>query len=172
MTIRPACVRHVLLSSGLMLSSLPALAAALPPPSDEVILRVTGAVAYPNVGAELHLDRALMMGLSPTLVITHTPWTEGEGHFEGPLFRAVLEAAGVQASEVRVSSLDGFGATVPVSELHDYGVILAVMRDGEPLSVRELGPVFVLYPFDDHPELLTHAVRFRSVWHASEIHAP
>ncbi|WP_444676950.1 molybdopterin-dependent oxidoreductase [Halomonas sp. E19] len=155
-----------------MLSLLPALAATLPPPSGEVILRVTGAVAYPNVGAELHLDRALMMMLAPTEVVTHTPWTEGAGHFEGPLFRAVLEAAGVQADEVRVSSLDGFGATVPVAELHDYSVILAVLRDGEPLTVRDLGPVFVLYPFDDHPELLTQAVRFRSVWHASEIHVP
>lgn len=45
-------------------------------------------------------------------------------------------------------------------------------RNGSPMQIREFGPLFVLYPFDDHPELHNETVRFRSVWHVVHIHAP
>jgi hypothetical protein len=149
-----------------------ALAEPFSPPEGEVLLRLSGEIEHVNVGDELHLDRAMLMSLSPMVIETATPWTEGVSRFEGPLVRAVLEAAGVSAEQVRVRALDDFEAMVPVSDFHDYDVILAIERDGEPIAVRELGPVFILYPFDDHPALLNETIRFRSVWHVSTIHAP
>jgi hypothetical protein len=143
-----------------------------PPPEGEVLLRLTGDIAHANVGNELHLDRAMLMSLSPTVIETGTPWTEGVSRFEGPLARAVLEAAGVSVEHVRVRALDDFEAKVPVSDFHDYDVILAIQRDGEPIAVRDLGPVFVLYPFDEYPDLLNETIRFRSVWHVGTIHVP
>jgi hypothetical protein len=160
---------------GLLLSfALPvkALAEPLPEPRGEVILRLSGDLAYPNIGDELHLDRALLMSLSPTVIETHTPWTQGVGRFEGPLARAVLAAAGARGDRVHVRSLNDFEAEIPLSDFHDFDVILAVKRDGEPIAVRDLGPVFVLYPFDDYPELLNETIRFRSVWHVTSIHVP
>ncbi|MCE9665749.1 molybdopterin-dependent oxidoreductase [Halomonas sp. M5N1S17] len=148
------------------------LAASFPPPEGEVLLRLSGQIEHTNVGDELHLDRAMLMSLAPTVIETGTPWTEGVSRFKGPLARAVLEAAGVNVEHVRVRALDDFEAKVPVSDFHDYDVILAIERDGEPIAVRDLGPVFVLYPFDEHPELLNETIRFRSVWHVGTIHAP
>ncbi|MBZ0329497.1 molybdopterin-dependent oxidoreductase [Halomonas sp. ANAO-440] len=143
-----------------------------PPPEGDVLLRLTGDIAHVNVGDELHLDRAMLMSLSPVVVETTTPWTEGVGRFEGPLARAVLDAAGADAEHVQVRALDAFEAKVPVSDFHEYDVILAIQRDGEPIAVRDLGPAFLLYPFDDHPELLNETIRFRSVWHVGTIHVP
>ncbi|MCG6658205.1 molybdopterin-dependent oxidoreductase [Halomonas campisalis] len=156
----------------LLLGALPvkALAEPLPPPEGEVILRLSGDLARPNVGDELHLDRAMLMTLPSTVVETRTPWTEGVGRFEGPLARAVLDAAGARGEWVQVRALNGFEAEIPVSDFRDYDVILAIQRDGEPIAVRDFGPVFVLYPFDDHPELLNETIRFRSVWHVGSIH--
>ncbi|MGQ4879776.1 molybdopterin-dependent oxidoreductase [Billgrantia sp. LNSP4103-1] len=150
----------------------PAMAAALPAPEGEVLLRVTGNIEHPNVGDELHLDREQMMSLSPHVIETSTPWTEGVGRFEGPLFRAVLETAGVNSESVRVQSLNEYEIEIPLSDLQEYEVILAIERDGEPIAVRDLGPVFVLYPFDEHPDLLNETIRHRSVWHVGTVHVP
>ncbi|MCE8022247.1 molybdopterin-dependent oxidoreductase [Halomonas sp. MCCC 1A11036] len=165
--------RAVSLSLLLLLATLPpAMAASLPPPEGDVLLRVTGNIEHPNVGDELHLDREMLMSLSPRVIETSTPWTEGIGRFEGPLLRAVLEAAGAQGEQVRVRALNEYEYEVPVADFQDYDVILAMTRNGEPIAVRDLGPMFVLYPFDEHPELLNETIRHRSVWHVGALHVP
>lgn len=165
----PSCAMTTV---ALLLSSLPALAEPLPPPEGEVLLRVTGNIEYPNVDGELHLDYEQLMSLSPRVIETTTPWTEGVGRFEGPLFRAVLEAAGAESESVRVTSLNEYEVEIPRSDVQDYDVILAIKRDGAPIAVRDLGPVFVLYPFDEHPQLLNETIRHRSVWHVGAIDVP
>ncbi|WP_179951264.1 molybdopterin-dependent oxidoreductase [Billgrantia lactosivorans] len=163
------------LSLGLLLLacvSSPVMADPLPPPQGEVLLRVTGAIEHPNVGDELQLDRELLMSLPQREIETSTPWTEGIGRFEGPLLRALLEAAGTQGDHVRIQALNEYETEVPITDFHDYDVILALQRDGEPIAVRDLGPMFVLYPFDDHPELHNETIRHRSVWHVGSIHVP
>lgn len=158
----------------LSLACLPVLAIGeeLPAPEGRVLLSISGDIAHPNVGGEAFFDRSMLMALSPLVVCTRTPWHRESGCFQGPLLRDVLAAAGVAADSIVVQSLNEYRAEIPVEELHDYDVILAMRRDGEPVPIREFGPLFVLYPFDDHPELLNEAVRFRSVWHVAEIHVP
>ncbi len=156
----------------LLLASLPAVASSLPPPTGEVILTVSGDIDHPNVGAEAHFDRDMLMTLSPMVIETRTPWHNGPGRYEGPLFREVLEAAGAQGDQVRVRALNDYEAAIPVSDLYDYDVILAMTRNGEEMAIRDFGPLFVLYPFDDHPELLTETIRFRSVWQVGRLHVP
>ncbi len=160
--------------AALLLATLPlfAVAAALPEPEGEVLLTVSGDIRHPNVGEEAQFDRAMLQDLSLVEVCTRTPWHREHGCFEGPLLRDVLAAAGVESESVVVEALNEYRARIPVAELRRYDVILAMRRNGEAMPIREFGPLFVLYPFDDHPELHNEAVRFRSVWHVAEIHAP
>lgn len=141
-------------------------------PQGEVLLKVTGNIAVANSGNELHLDREQLMAIDPRAVETSTPWTDGVKRFEGPLFRSVLEAAGARGERVRVRTLNDYTVEIPLSDLEQYDVILALQQDGAPLEVRELGPVFVLYPFDDYPELFNQSVRHRSAWHVISLDVP
>lgn len=151
---------------------VPSFGDELPVPEGEVLLTITGDIAHPNVGEDALFDRPMLMALSPLTVCTRTPWHSESGCFQGPLIRELLAAAGGMADSIVVQALNEYRAEIPVKELHDYDVILAMSRDGEPIPIREFGPLFVLYPFDDHPGLHNEAVRFRSVWHVAEIHAP
>ena len=151
---------------------LPLSAAPLPSPQGEVLLKITGNIDHPNVRNELHLDRQQMMSIATRVVETSTPWSDGVSRFAGPLFRKVLEEAGIQSDYVRVRALNGYAVEIPLSDLQQYDVILAIQQDGVPLGVRELGPVFVLYPFDEDPALFTQAVRHRSVWHVVSVEVP
>jgi|SRR5690554_98719 len=147
-------------------------AAPFSAPQDEVLLKITGNITISNSGAELHLDREQLMAIDPRIVETRTPWTDGVSRFDGPLLRSVLEAAGAQGDRIRVQALNDYTVEIPLSDLQRYDVILALEQDGVPLEVRELGPVFVLYPFDEYPELFNKAVRHRSVWHVIAVEVP
>ncbi len=142
----------------------------LPAPSGEVILKISGDVAHANVGDEVHFDREMLMDLSPRTLETRTPWHRRAGRFEGPLVRTVLEAAGARGDRVRVHALNDFEAQVPVEDFHEYDVLLAMRHNGQPMAIRDFGPLFVLYPFDQHPELNNETIRFRSVWQVGRIH--
>lgn len=142
----------------------------LPAPSGEVILKISGNTVHTNVGNEVHFDRDMLMDLLPRTIETRTPWHGQPGSFEGPLFRSVLEAAGARGDRVWVHALNGFEAPIPVEDFHEYDVILAMKHNGQPMAIRDFGPLFVLYPFDQHPELNNETIRFRSVWQVGRIH--
>ncbi|GHE21605.1 molybdopterin-dependent oxidoreductase [Halomonas urumqiensis] len=155
--------------------ALPGTAAshgALPKPQGEVLLSISGDIAHANVSGEARFDRQMLMGFDSHEIHTHTPWHHDAGVYEGPLLRDVLAAAGVRSERIRVRALNDFEAEIPLTDLHDYDVILAMSRNGEWMQIREFGPLFVLYPFDAHPELMNETIRFRSVWQVVHIHAP
>ena len=49
-------------------------------------------------------------------------------------------------------------------DLARYPVIVADSQDGETLTVRRLGPLRIMFPFDEHPELLNQGSMAMSVW--------
>ena len=44
--------------------------------------------------------------------------------------------------------------------------------DGKPIGVREKGPLFVMYPFDERPELRTSVHFSRCIWQLKSIEPP
>ncbi|MEA3251381.1 MAG: oxidoreductase [Pseudomonadota bacterium] len=141
----------------------------LPVPEGRVILSVTGKLSQTNVGDAAVFDAAMLKALGMHTVATRTPWTEGVSQFSGPLGRDLLEAVGAQGDSLIVKALNDFVAEIPVSDFTKYDVILAMMRDAKRLTVRDFGPLFILYPFDQQPELQTEKIRFRSVWQVASI---
>ncbi|MBS9402778.1 oxidoreductase [Halomonas sp. TRM85114] len=162
----------VVLLIGSLLFSMRLVAEPLPSPTGEVILTISGNIAHTNAGAQAHLDRDMLMALESRVVETNTPWHSDSSRYEGPLLLAVLQVAGAEGERIVVRALNDFEAEIPITDLHDYKVILALHRDGEPMPIREFGPLFVLYPFDEHPELNNETIRFRSVWQVEKIHVP
>ncbi|MDI5933956.1 molybdopterin-dependent oxidoreductase [Halomonas kalidii] len=157
----------------LIVSLLPWFAAgpavALDAPQGPVLLTVTGHIAHTNAGDEAHFDREMLLALPQRVTITHTPWHDETVTFSGPLGRALLDAVGAQGEMLRVRALNDYAASVPVQDLMAHDVILAMFMNGEPLRVRDQGPLFVIYPFDEHPDLLSEGVMARSVWQVNRI---
>jgi hypothetical protein len=44
------------------------------------------------------------------------------------------------------------------------GAILAYRMNGAELSVRDKGPLWIMFPFDDKPELKSELIYSQSVW--------
>ena len=142
---------------------------ALPPPEGEVLLVVHGDIERPNVGDEARLDRALLEGLPRTRFVTHTPWTDGAEAFEGVRLSTLLEAVGARRTRFEAIALDDYQVTVEGLDVERYPIIIADTRDGRPMTTRRLGPLWIMFPFDDHPELLTLTNKAFSVWQLLEM---
>lgn len=141
-------------------SSAAAGAAGLPEPEGEVILTVSDGAGE----TVARFDRAMLEALPQTTVVTSTDWTDGQPVFTGPLARDVLAAAGVSGTTVDAGALNDYHVTFPAADFADWDVILAMTMDGTPLSVREKGPIWIVYPRDDNPELANPEVNSRWVW--------
>lgn len=145
------------------------VAQALDSPTGSVILKVIGNITQTNVGDEAHFDKVMLEALTQRTTDTSTPWHDGVVSFEGPLGRALLEAVGAEGEQLNVVALNDYSSMVPVSDFYDHEVILAMRADGQPLRVRDHGPLFIIYPFDENPSLLNEEILTRSVWQVKRI---
>jgi hypothetical protein len=142
---------------------------ALEEPTGPVILVVSGKLGNTNVGDEAHFDRAMLKALPQHETLTHTPWHDGQVRFEGPLGRELLKAVGAQGTSMRITALNDYAVDVPVEDFMTYDVLLAMSADGRALRVRDQGPIFIIYPFDEKPELRNDNIVYRSVWQVKYI---
>ena len=149
---------------------LGASAGALLEPQEQVILEVTGAIVRSNRPGAAAFDRPMLEGLGPHNLATWTPWTEGLIEFHGVLARRLMAEVGAGGQEVLASALNDYSTVIPISDFESYDVLLATRREGAPLAVRDKGPVWVIYPWADHPELDDMVTRRKSVWQLSRLH--
>lgn len=42
--------------------------------------------------------------------------------------------------------LNGYFISIPISDAKDHNVLLALDHDGQPMRIRDKGPIWVVYP--------------------------
>jgi len=160
-------IGSLLIAAGLALA--PASAGDLPRPQGKVVLTVTGKIGTQNSAEGAQFDLAMLENLPGRVSSVNTPWYDSRKTFEGPLGAAVLDAVGASGTTLRVVALNDYAAEIPVEDFRKYPVILATKLDGKAMSVREKGPIFVIYPFDAEPSLFNEKYFNRSVWQVKAI---
>lgn len=144
-------------------------AEALEMPKGPVILTVRGAVANANANGAAVFDRGMLSALPGREAEIPTPWASAPTRYGGAYLDAVLKAAGATGTRLVVRALNDYSAEIPISDATQFATILADRIDGQPMSVREKGPLMVIYPFDTRPELYNERYFSRSVWQIREI---
>lgn len=137
---------------------------ALGRPAGTVVLTLKGKVVTTNDAGAAQFDMAMLEALPQRSFTTRTPWYDGPRKFTGPLLRDVLKAAGAQGSGLRAIALNDYKVDIPVDDVLKFDVVLARLLDDKPMPVREKGPLFIIYPFDDKPELRVPQYFSRCAW--------
>jgi len=154
------------LAAGLLALAVSGPAMALPQPEGEPILTVSGEISE---GKPVELDRAMLERLGATTVETTTPWFNGVSRFEGVRLDRLMGAVGAKGTRVAAVALNDYVSEIPIEDFAAYGVILAYKRDGAYMPVRDKGPLFVIYPFDAHPDIKSQKYYSRSVWQVKSL---
>lgn len=113
---------------------------------------------------EVSFSQEDILAMSDQQVVTHTPWTDGTLTFRGAPLEAVLARAGIDGGWVNARGLNNYSVNVPVDQALAAKAFLAVHMNGELMRIKDKGPFWIVFPWDEHPELLTREIRTWSVW--------
>ena len=138
-------------------------------PAGDTILTVTGAISNTNAAGAATFDLAMLEALPGQETTTTTPWYDGAQSFSGPLGSALLAAVGASGDTLVVTAINDYVTEIPRSDFETWPVILATRHNGAAMSVREKGPIFVIYPFDGDKSLNTEVYYGRSAWQVKSI---
>ena len=138
-------------------------------PVAQFTLRIDGAISAPDGSQAMQLDLEALKALPQRTVTTRTPWHDGVMTFGGPRLSDLLEPFKPQGKTLRLTALNDYSIDIPLSDLQRYQPVLAWQLNGKALSVRDKGPLFLIYPFDSHPELQNQIYYGRSIWQVKTI---
>jgi hypothetical protein len=141
---------------------------AIPEPTGPVILTVSGRI---KSGKPVRFDLATLESLGLIRFTTMTSWTTEPAAFEGVLLSALLDVVGADpaATSLNLIALNDFENPAPIEDSRKWPVMLALKRDGEYMSRRDRGPIWIIYPQHVYPELGQREYFSRWVWQLKAI---
>jgi hypothetical protein len=100
---------------------------------------------------------------------TTTIWTDGDIRFSGVSLKHLLESVGAQGKNINMIALNDYQVTMAFDDLEADAPIVATRMNGEPMSVRDKGPYWVVFPYDSHRKYRTEPVYALSIWQLSRL---
>lgn len=154
-----------------ILSAQPLVAESLRLPADEVVLTVTGALTGKTADGTAMFDRSMLENLGVVAFETSTIWTQGVQRFEGVPLDVLVAHLGISGETLRATAINDYAVDIPLSDAAEGGPIIAYKLNGEEMSVRDKGPLWIVYPYDSKTEYQTEVIYSRSIWQLDRIEA-
>lgn len=152
----------VALTVGLMLGAAPGKADA----TRMLTLHLPG-------GETRRLIEADLAAMPVTEYVTSTVWTESTDRYSGVLLRDLLTIHGIDEAtgtgEVHLAAIDGYSAVIAFDMITERAPLLAFQRNGAPMPLRNQGPFWLIFPYDDDPAFRTESIYAKSVWQIEEM---
>lgn len=143
----------------------------LPMPQGPVILTVTGDIAVTNTGDAAVFDMEMLQDLGSEVLRTSTPWTEGEQLFRGLPLHRLTERLGVTGKLLFAQAINDYTAEIPIEDAAPDRAMIAWEMNGAPIPLRGLGPLWMIYPFDQNSGFQSQVMFARSIWQLDRIEA-
>lgn len=137
-------------------------------PTGPVILTVSGSISRNNDGAVANFDRAMLAEMDWKTLETFTRWTDGPTEFAGVDLADLLEAVGAKGTKIMASALNDYTVEILISEIEANNVFLALDMNGEPMKIRDKGPLWVVYP-QSEDQTTSSAFNDKMIWQLRSI---
>lgn len=141
----------------------------VPMPQGEVVLTVSGDVSTTNVEETLTFDRQMLATLPVTTFETSTIWTDGVHTFTGISLADFAKFIGMGNGQFLATAINDYTVEIPFEDAVDGGPIIAYLMDGVEVSVRDKGPLWVIYPYDSDADYRSEVVYSRSIWQLDRV---
>jgi hypothetical protein len=110
-----------------------------------------------------------LMELGKSTFETTTIWSSGVQTFTGVPLRLLVEDLGITDGHLLARAINDYAVEIPVSDSVEDGPILAYELNGVPMSVRDKGPLWLVYPYDQNPKYRSEVIYSRSIWQLDRI---
>lgn len=116
--------------------------------------------------------RAELLAMPQATILTKNDFVDGKVAFSGPRAASVLAAAGMPLTgAVVMQAANDYKVEIAVAELIRYGAIMALSMNGKQLSLRDKGPIWLIYPMSEFPELQDPVYNDRLIWQLVRVRA-
>jgi hypothetical protein len=151
------------------ISGLSSATEPLPMPKGPVVLTVSGQLERTNGEGVALFDMEMLEALGRASFATRSELSDVPQLFEGIPLRALLERVGAHGKRLRASALNDYVSVLPMEDL-SFQPILATKVDGRVLTIRDKGPLWIVYPRDHHKVLQDAKYDARWVWQLNKLH--
>ena len=142
---------------------------AAPALAEETVLTVSGSVAASDSGETWTFDMADLLAMPSDSFETSTIWTEGVQTFEGVSLSVLLDHVGADGAELSAVALNDYAVSIPTADAVAGGPIISYSQNGEEMSVRNKGPLWIVYPYDVNEDYKSEEYYSRSIWQLDRI---
>ncbi|MBT3140445.1 molybdopterin-dependent oxidoreductase [Falsiruegeria litorea] len=137
--------------------------------ASETILTVSGLPVASGSEATVEFELEELRRIGEITFSTTTPWTEGEQTFTGVPLATFVSSLDLKAGVLKATAVNDYAVEIPVSEALFDGPIIAYLKNDERMSIREKGPLWLVYPYDSDAKFRTEIVYSRSIWQLDRI---
>lgn len=114
-----------------------------------------------TTGKPVELNLQKLQALATTSVVTKEPHNTSNSdpntnfQFQGVAVSQLLKKFGVapDVKEVTFVAYDGYRSTVSLADLRRFPIIIALERNNRQISRSDGGPLYLVFPYDQHPQL-------------------
>ena len=131
--------------------------------AEEVVLTVSG------LPSEMSFTIADLQEIGQETFVTHTLWTEGMQVFTGVPLNEFLEFLEVEQGQMVATAINDYSVTFPIEDALAEGPMIAYHLNGSVMSVRDKGPLWIVYPYDSGEHFQTEVTHARSIWQLNRI---
>jgi hypothetical protein len=134
--------------------------------AQDVILTLTS-TTQPDVMAEFTLEELDAFG--ERQFTTTTSWTTGSQTFTGISLDVFLAAQGIDSGTILASAINDYTVEIPLADATADGPMIAYRMNGEEMSIRDKGPLWIVYPYDGNTDYQAEVIYSRSIWQLDRI---
>lgn len=141
----------------------------IPTPEGDIILTVTGNIGTTNVDESIQFDMATLESMGEVEYEVTDPFSEEDVVYRGVLMTDFLSVLQVpeDATTLSLTALNDYSIDIPLEELTERPVILALRADGEYMSIADRGPSMVVFPYN-YFEYDTEAFNNYWIWQIAD----
>ncbi len=147
--------------SAIVFAVMPVMGFATDPNTDAPVLLQ---VEVQATAGSTQFNLADLQAFPPVSFETETIWTEGVQRFTGVSLLALLRQLDITEGMLELQAVNDYVVEFPVSWAADDGPIIAYQRNGALMSMREKGPLWIIFPYDSNPAYKTEEIFSKSVW--------
>lgn len=100
---------------------------------------------------------------------TGTVWTESVSEYSGPALSDVLAMAGLDAKSLRMQAANDYSVIIEREIIEADFPVIVTRIDGNTFTLRDRGPLWLMYPYDDYLRFRSETIFAASIWQLTDI---
>ena len=94
----------------------------------------------------------------------------GQNEWSGASLKYIAQSLGAKEdSTIELVALNDYTISIPMKSITSYNPVLASRFNGKTISVRNKGPLILIYPFDKYKEINIPLYQDYTIWMIHEI---